>query len=98
MGSLLCCAKCWRWYRVGTDGRLTEVPAPKSRTGTLRFYKRDGGNRSLAVSPSFLKTKRRAWLQGSFREAGRVGISGAMVLWGVVLYLAGLTLYIVYYF
>jgi hypothetical protein len=98
MGSLLCCSKCWHWFRVGPDGKLTEVPTPKKfGRASLLFHKDDKPGRSVAVTPADLKKKRKAWARRRFLRLGSLYISDRLVLWLAVVYLIGLTLAIVHY-
>ncbi len=99
MDSLLCCSRCWHWYRLGTHGRLTEVPAPKnSAKGILRFYKGAGPGRVVEVTPSEFKQKRRAW--GRRRMWGLTALAmpdrDGLTIWCLVAYLVGL--FVVGYF
>lgn len=64
MNSLLCCTSCGRWYRIAAAGGLIEAPAPKNfGKGSLRFYRSDGRERIVALTPADLQRQRqrRAW-------------------------------------
>jgi hypothetical protein len=68
LDSLFCCAGCWRWFRIGADGRLAAAPAPPSAHGTLRLYSRNGQDRTVRLTPKLLAEKRE-----SLRQQRRLG-------------------------
>lgn len=93
MDSLLCCSRCWGWYRVGANGSLTKAPPPKGfAKGTLRFHQGNGQARVVAITPGEVRRQRRAWIIARLLGAvqGR-SLNKELLMAGVLLaYLLGL--------
>lgn len=99
LGSLLCCGKCWRWYRVATGGSLVEAPAPKKfKKGTFRSYRKDGNSRTMEVTAEEAKRKRRAWKNRRFYAAAGLHINDSIVLLMAGGYMVGLFFLCAYIF
>jgi hypothetical protein len=60
LDSLLCCAGCWMWFRVGADGQLAAADPPAVTQGTLRLYSGNGQDRTVHLTPELVAEKRQA--------------------------------------
>jgi hypothetical protein len=92
---LLCCSHCWSWYRLGANGKLDEVPAPKNFVlGTLRGYKENGRTQTVDVTVSDIKRKRSQVQTRATIEAVRsLNICDKLVLRAAGLYTVGLLIF-----